>query len=329
MPNAPALLASARGSATVAFQLAPRSELSDVHLKMGDPAGSLVYPGPRRPIGPELALATRLMEVVEKVTRKDFMIDHEGTFWRGRKDGQAVDGYWVRLRRIQSEPPELTSLPTPMARGMVDALLHPSLAKGGLIYVCGSTGAGKTTTASGIVVSRLKKLGGVATTVEEPPEMPLNGWHGSGYCTQTWVEGDDSADWQESMRGVLRSQPAKTPAMLYIGEVRDKATGLAMLRAANNGFLVVATGFGADIKSGLESFCNLVGLESCSSVSACLRAVVYQKLDPRFFAQMVVSPSFTSALAIQIRNGNFTQLDTEIQSQHVHMMHGGDVWNTK
>ena len=301
---------------------------TDIHLKMDRPEKSLIYPGPRPVVGEDLVMAKSLIEKIRSISRKDFMVDHDGRFWRGRIDDQAVDGRWCRMRLISGSPPDLQSLPSPMHSNMVQTLMHPSLTRGGLIYVCGGTGCGKTTTASAIVVSRLKALGGLAYTVEEPPEMPLNGWHGNGYCTQTWVAGDDSGDWQESMRGVLRSQPAKTPVMLYIGEVRDKDTGIAMLRAANNGFLVIATGFGSDIVSGLDSFVGLVGAESRSAVGSSLRAVIYQRIDQRFFAQMMVSTSPTSSVGNLIRNGHLTQLQSEVEYQQTLMLNGGDLWKT-
>jgi hypothetical protein len=331
MPPAPMLAPKAThglAGESVGLVAAP-FEITDIHLKLEDPAGSLIYPGPRRALGTELALATSLCVTVAEVKRKDFLIDHEGVFWRGRRDSQAVDGQWVRLRRMQGAPPQLSALPSPMPSGIVKALMSPQLSRGGLIYVCGGTGAGKTTTASGIVVSRLMQFGGLAYTVEEPPELPLNGWHGNGYCTQTWVAGDESADWTESMRGVLRSQPAKTPVMLYIGEVRDAETGKALVRAANNGFLVVATGFGSDIRSGLESFCTLVGADQLSSVAGCLKAVVYQQLEPRFFAQLVVSTSHASPLALQVKRGAFAEIENEIAQQHVHLVNGGDLWTSR
>lgn len=308
---------------------APRAveiETTDIHLNMDSPEKSLIYPGPRVVTGGDLAMARSLIEKIRSITRKDFMVDHDGRFWRGRDDSQAVDGRWCRMRLISGSPPELHALPSPMHENMVQTLMHPGLSRGGLIYVCGGTGCGKTTTASAIVVSRLKALGGLAYTVEEPPEMPLNGWHGKGYCTQTWVAGDDSVDWQESMRGVLRSQPAKTPVMLYIGEVRDQETGIAMLRAANNGFLVIATGFGSDIVSGIDAFVGLVGKDSKTAISSALRAVVYQRIDHRFYSQIMVSSTQNSAVGNLIRNGQLAQLQSEIEYQQSLMLSGGNLW---
>lgn len=302
----------------------PGTGISDIHIHtksngasvVADVPGSLVYPGPRSATDQQAPLIQALCEKCLAVGRSDFMIEEGGHFYRGRRDSRAVDGLWFRLRRMADVAPNLDELPTPMAAILKNTLLAEQLTKGGLIFVTGGPGCGKTTTASAILVSRLHQYGGVAYTVEDPPEMPLNGRHGPGYCTQTWVAGDDSADWAESMRGVLRSQPVGTNLMLYVGEVRDAETGRAMLRAASNGFLVVSTGFGNDIVSGIDAFFQLCGREYAMSVASVLRVVLYQKIiDGKFNAQMLVSESASSAVAAIIRNGQIAQLQNEVNYQ--------------
>lgn len=189
---------------------------------------------------------------------------------------------------------------------------------GGLVYIAGSPGAGKTTTASAILVSRLMEYGGFAYSVEDPPEMPLNGWHGKGYCRQTWVAGDDGMNWGESLRSVLRSQPTATPVILFLGEVRDKESAAAMIRAASNGFLVVSTGFGNDVPSSLDSLSKLIGQTDADllSLSSVLRLVLHQRLrDGVLSAQFLASPDGTSPVAMKIRNGQFQHLLSDIQYQ--------------
>jgi twitching motility protein PilT len=303
--------------------------LTDLHIKFDEPHKSLAYPGPRLVGAAERDTVQGLMAKLTAIDRDDFMIDLEGVFWRGRRDARAVDGKWYRLRRMAGAPPLLDALPLPMNKALVECLLSPVLAKGGLVYVCGAPGSGKTTTASAILVSRLGKFGGIGYTVEDPPELPLNGWHGSGYCSQTWVAGDAAADWGESMRGVLRSQPVGTPVMLYVGEVRDEQTARAMLRAAANGFLVVATGFGSDIASGVDAFFQLAGKEHAASLAAALRAVVYQRLIAQmFYASILASASAASRVANLIRAGQIAQLQTEINYQSNAVQRGADLWQT-
>ena len=71
--------------------------------------------------------------------------------------------------------------------------------------------AGKTTTASATVRSRFEAFAGMAYTLEDLPEHPLNAWKrgqggGLGYCAQTLVGPDmDSVNgWSASMAGARR-----------------------------------------------------------------------------------------------------------------------------
>lgn len=302
---------------------------TDFHIKHNDPSKSLVFPGPRviAGDGEEMAMALAIIDKAAGITRDDFMVDVAGVFWRGRRDRQAVDGVWLRMRRMADVAHGLDELPSPLPAAIKSALLSPLLTRGGLVHIPGGPGCGKTTTGSGIIVSRLGIFGGVAYTVEDPPELPLNGFHGKGYCTQTWVAGDEAADWMESMRGALRSQPARTNLMMYVGEVRDVETARAMLRAASNGFLVVSTGFGGDIVSGIDTFFQLIGREYAMSLAGVLRLVVYQKIvEGRFTAQALVSESPGSPVAAIIRSGHLAQLQNEVQYQQNRMIAGQDLW---
>lgn len=300
-----------------------RTEDTDIHILAADPAKSLLFPGPRPIESEDLEIAKAIIEAAEPITRDDFMVQVLGDFWRGRRDRRAVDGMWLRMRRMSKVAPTLDTLPSPLPKGIKAALMSPSLTRGGLVHVAGGPGCGKTHTASATLVSRLHEFGGKAFTVEEPPELPLHGFHGKGYCTQTWVAGDLAADWTESMRGALRSQPAGTNLIMYVGEVRDAETAQAMLRAASNGFLVISTGFGADIVSGIDTFFQLLGGKYATSLAGILRMVVYQKiLGERFTAEALVSESPGSPVAALIRSGQLAQLQNEITYQQNRMVAG-------
>ncbi|NEX63363.1 ATPase, T2SS/T4P/T4SS family [Noviherbaspirillum galbum] len=299
--------------------------ITDLHLKNDELHNSLVFPGPRKIDDAELDEAKQLLTRCQTFQKTDFMVSHEGRFWRGRRDANAVDGQWFRLRKMPPEPPSLEKLPSPIASGIHKLLLSKQLKAGGLIYIVGSPGSGKTTTASATVVSRLRAFGGVSYTVEDPPEMPLNGWHDKGYCSQTWVAGDQSADWAESLRGVLRSQPASTPVILYVGEVRDAASAEAMLRAASNGFLVIATGFGTDIITGIDQLIRLGSEESMVGIAAMLRLVVHQRLmDGALVASCLASSGADSRVAARIRAGQLPHLSNDINFQSNMMRNGQD-----
>jgi len=295
---------------------------TDVHICLAALGNSLVYPGPKRLPPACLPAVERVAQQCQSQPLDDFTLLVDSVTWRARRDRLAVDGIWYRLRQMPKVAPRLERLPSPLPPLYCDMLLSPSLIGEGLVYLCGSAGSGKTTTASATVVSRLHKFGGVAYTIEDPPEMPLNGWHGDGYCAQTSVAGESADDWAESFRGALRSQPAATHQMLFVGEIRNAQSAAAMLRAASNGFLVIATGFGADIVSAVDALVKLTG-DSAATFANMLRLVIHQHIqDGQLRVASLASPSSSSPVAARIRGGQLVHLVGDIDYQRVQMSRG-------
>lgn len=308
-------------------------DFTDIHINTTSPDESLVFPGPRRPNDLERDVIAAVQQRVGTLTKDDFMVSlMNGCFFRGRRDRQVVDGEWLRLRRMSAEPPRLDALPSPLPQAMKGMLLSPALLGGGLVYVIGAPGSGKTTTCSAALTSRLEAFGGYAYTVEDPPEMPLNGWHGDGYCSQTWVAGDSRADWQEAFRGVLRSQPSGTPCILYVGEVRDSESATALIRAASSGFLVLATGFGNDIPTAIDTLVRLAAGEGdtkavLDSVANVLRLVLHQRInDGQLAIRAMVSANGRTPIANKIRGGMLSHLEGDLQFQANQLMTGLDLF---
>lgn len=308
-------------------------EITDIHLCMADLAKSLVFPGPVRIASGLMNLAQELASRTDPIVKDDFMVTVGDYFFRGRRDRQGVDGVWLRLRRMACTPPALDALPAPLPAFIRRMMCSPHLLGGGLVYVIGGPGSGKTTTCAASVVSRLREFGGYGYTVEDPPEMPLNGWHGKGYCAQTWVSGERSAEWQEAFRGVLRSQPTSTHCILFVGEVRDGDSARALIRAASSGFLVFATGFGTDIPAALDSLVRLAAGEGESkamqeSLAGVLRVVLHQRLGEGgvMMVRCLASAHARTAIAVKIREGRLAQLEGDIQFQGNQNMLGVDVF---
>lgn len=311
-------------------------EFTNLHLCLSGLEKSLLFPGPVRLPGDLLPLARELAMQAEKVKKNDFILQTQGHLFRARRDLQSVDGVWLRLRLLADAPPTLESLPSPLQAVFKNHLLSPHLTKGGVIYITGAPGSGKTTTASATLVSRLRAFGGFACTVEDPPEIPLSGWHGEGetqgYCSQSWVAGDTSADWQEAFRSVLRSQPSNTLTMLFIGEVRDRESASAMIRAASSGFLEIATGFGTDIPSGLDMLSKLAGGDKDerlvhTALANVLRLTIHQRImNKHLIPRMLVTANGLDKSAIKIRDGDFSGLENDIQHQERLLMRNEDIF---
>src|SRR5690606_10186105 len=120
---------------------------------------------------------------LDRTSEPEFALQYDDINYRVTNitdvDGQAI--FVLRRPTASLRPIEQVGL----APAIVSRLLRPALP--GLIVVCGKTGAGKTSTAASLIKARMERYGGVAITVEDPPEVRLNGPHGpdgQGRCIQ-------------------------------------------------------------------------------------------------------------------------------------------------
>ena len=306
------------------------ADITDIGISERNIDRSLVFPGPIAiSVHPNkeilLEYVGGILEVCREIQDDEFTVEHDGVWWRGHWDQKVVDGRWVRLRKQPSVAPTLETLVIPVPRPIHEMLLSSAL-DSGMVLIVGATGSGKTTTASATVVSRLKKFGGICYTVEDPPELPLNGWHGSGYCTQTGVDQRVDGDaWGHALKGALRSQPAKTPAILFVGEIRTSEAARVALQAASNGFLVIATAFATDIVAGVEAYAKHIGPDNYSLLADLLRMVVYQNLTGDILRVNVLVNREGSSVTGYIRKGAFTSLTDEFTLQKNLLLQGNNL----
>ena len=205
--------------------------------------------------------------------REEFAVRHRGVAYRVSVLNSLSDIVYV-LRRFPPTVPDLSELN--IHPGYTAQLMKPGIS--GLIVIAGAFGQGKTTTASSIVATRLKEYGGVAITVEDPPEMPLEGEHGEGVCYQTWV---DRGGFGEACRKTARY----APSIIFLGEVRDSETAAEALRASINGRLVLCTTHADSVPMAIERMYSLAnGVAGNSEDTASLLAggllcVMHQRLE--------------------------------------------------
>ena len=289
--------------------------VTDLGVCCDDLTKSLMFPGPSAINDGLLGLCQEMVSRFRGIGVDDATLEMHGIFWRGHADRSVVDGEWIRFRKMPPVAPTLETLPSPLPRWVVDTLMDREMGRGGMILVVGPTGSGKTTTASATVVSRLHEFRGMAYTVEEPPEHPLNGWHGDGYCAQTWVKGIGVDPWASAMKGVLRSQPAGTPTILFLGEVREDEAARVALQAAGNGFLVVATSHASDVSTGIATYAKRLGRDDAAKdmFSKLLRVVLFQSLMDGMLKVNLLKHS--SAVEQAILKENFSAIDGELQFQ--------------
>jgi len=221
---------------------------------------------------------------VERLTnqlRNDFAgvergLTFDGVRLRAAKLLTASGQVWAAMRRVADLPPFLGNL------GFIPQML-PFLRelgkRDGLTLICGSTGQGKTTTSSALLLEHLQNYGGVAFTIEDPVEYALEGRQGkSGYCYQSEVTED--AEWGAMLKRSLRWHPR----YIFVGEIRTPDAANQLLRAATSGHHVIATMHAGSMEEALEGLLQLaevdLGARAPLLLAAGLTAVVHQTLVP-------------------------------------------------
>lgn len=255
--------------------------------------------------------------------REDFPIRYADVSYRASVM-KTIDEVVFVLRRLSDKIASISDLGIPPV--FVEMLMRPKLV--GLVVISGTFGQGKTTTASALLASRIGKFGGVAITVEEPPEMPLHGRHGEGVCYQTWVE-------RGGFGHACRQAARWAPSIMFLGEIRDAETALEALRASINGKLVICTAHADNPAMAIERIFALACAEGASAddvlgmLASGLTAVVHQKLESTGLRrQLTLDPLFMTTEDAQgarniIRQRKFDQLKSLVQLQKNRMIISG------
>ena len=212
---------------------------SDLHLKVGRPAGYRIHGDMRFIEGDSITIANiqeMLKQALDENQRSLYEIENEVDFalslpgvarFRGNIFQQRGTVSMV-FRHIPTEVPKLEDLNLPAAMvGMAEA-------NRGLVLVTGMTGSGKSTTLAAMVRHILETRPVCVMTIEDPAEFLHR--DGVGMITQREV-GSDTRSFNTALRHVLRQDPD----VLVIGEIRDADTMRVALTAADTGHLVLST----------------------------------------------------------------------------------------
>lgn len=306
----------------------PQELITDWYIPEADPALGWVYPGPKI-IGQDpnlILIAIALAEACAERDAEEFVVHESNRVYRGHRM-DTIDGRVYSLRKVPTFVPEFTKLGLPL--GIQTLLLSPRLSTGGLVIFSGETGQGKSTSCASFLKSRIERYGSFCLTLENPPELPLHGFHGTGLnrgvCVQTDVKAGQFGD---ALRGAVRCYPTQGNSILFVGEVRDPETAAEALRIAINGHLVVTSIHGADIISAIKrlmalalSYPGMGEAEARSVFSSAFRVIVHQKLrdgasgGKKLEAKALFSPDQKSPVANRVREGKLDGLSTEIQQQ--------------
>ena len=148
----------------------------------------------------------------------------------------------------------------------------------GLILVTGPTGSGKTRTLYSCL-SALNQVQRNICSVEDPIEIRLPGVNQVAYHPKAGL------DFPAIIRALLRQDPD----VIMIGEIRDSASALLAIQAAQTGHLVLSTLHTRNAIGALYRLKSL-GIDQ-ESIESCLRCVSSQRLVRKRCKQCNPTPS--------------------------------------
>lgn len=127
----------------------------------------------------------------------------------------------------------------------LEALLYPNEVismirevcekKGGMVLFCGTTGHGKSTTMTTMLLELKKKYKWYIRTIEDNPEVILDG------ISQVRVNEGGAGRYEYGYATAIRSSLRADIDVLLVGEIRDSLTANAAFRASLTGHLAMST----------------------------------------------------------------------------------------
>lgn len=197
------------------------------------------------------------------------------------------DGEKVVLRILDSQnalqPLERLVLAEKVCRVVNQLVSRPH----GVVYVCGPTGSGKTTTLYSAVNVRRREDTNI-TTVEDPVEYSIPG------VTQVSVKPEIGLTFASILRSILRQDPN----VILVGETRDKETGKLVLEAGLTGHMVLTSLHTNDALGTIQRLREM-DLENFA-IAASLVGVISQRLVRRLCPACATDAPIAQAILDQL-----------------------------
>lgn len=173
------------------------------------------------------------------------------------------------IRNIPYGIPQLKDLSLP------DVLNNIINYSNGIILVTGPTGSGKSTTLASLINQISLTSSKHIITIEDPVEYVFNCQKSIISQRQVTV---DTASFSDGIKYALRQDPD----VIFIGEIRDKDTMAAALKAAETGHLVLSTLHTNDAVQTINRMVNMFDESNRTiirrQIAETLRATIAQKL---------------------------------------------------
>ena len=194
----------------------------------------------------------------------------EATVFGSTSSAKGASYRWA-ARRVPRTIPEFADLHLPpIVKKIAD--YHQ-----GLVLVSGITGSGKSTTLAAMLEHINRRRSCHVVTIEDPIEFLFQ--DKKAFINQREI-GIDVPTFDDALRYLMREDPD----VVLIGEMRDKETFSAALRAAETGHLVFATVHSSSTHQTITRILELFSAEerNLARQSLCfnLRAIICLKLMP-------------------------------------------------
>ena len=265
------------------FRAAIKAEASDLHLKVGMSPIMRIRSKLKRTTGEvmtEKSIEDLIFEIMTE-KQKQFFYDNgalDFAYQVGQFDRFRINAFRQRsfvsisARRISSKIPlfEMLHLP-PIVEKIADQN-HD-----GLVLVVGPTGCGKSTTIASMIDHVNRTRACHIITVEDPLEF----LHVDQKSIVSQREiGIDVPNWEDALRSLTRQDPD----VVLIGEMRDRETFTAAMRAAETGHLVFGTLHANNASQTIQRILDLFPQEerelARQTFALTIRAIVSQQLLP-------------------------------------------------
>jgi twitching motility protein PilT len=257
---------------------------SDLHIKAGDVfrarIGGKLVPLTKQRLTPDQtrAIALKLLATDEDRARLDSLRDFDCSWGM-----PGVGRFRVNILRQRSSVMIVLRV-IPFAVPTLESLdLPPQLNKliegdRGLVLICGISGGGKSSTMAALVHHINQTQQKHIVTVENPIEF----LHRDLTCSVTQREvGVDTETYASGLRAALRQDPD----VVVIGELADAETVATAIKAAEAGFLVIASLPTPDVATTVERIGSMLPRDEREigrvRFAECVRAIVAQQLLPR------------------------------------------------
>jgi twitching motility protein PilT len=265
------------------FKTAVKNDASDLHLKVGMSPIMRISSKLKKTTGEVLTeqkIEELVFEIMSPKQRQFFMENGalDFAYQVGTTDRFRINAFRQRnfmsmsARRISSKIPPFEKLHLPPIVEKIAETTHE-----GMVLVVGPTGCGKSSTIASMIDYINRTRACHIITIEDPLEF----LHVDQKSMVSQREiGIDVPDYESALRSMMRQDPD----VVLIGEMRDRETFTAAMRAAETGHLVFGTLHANNASQTIQRILDLFPQEerelARATFALTIRAIISQQLLP-------------------------------------------------